>query len=135
MFINGDFSKIIDLNLNKTKYIEEEEIELVKVFSRFPDEKYNFMRNESLINMELSTLGNPIIQVSINGHKKKFWLDTGAQLSVVSSSVAEECNIQEIFDTCVTANADHTKFSVASKPAYIKTLEVGQLTIENHSLK
>jgi predicted aspartyl protease len=43
--------------------------------------------------VEFNSWGVPIVEVSVNGSVKRFWLDTGASEMVISSDVAEEIGI------------------------------------------
>jgi predicted aspartyl protease len=130
-----DFRSIIDLKLNETKdIIDSDDVELAAAFSKFPDERYIFESSESKLHMDFSISGNPIIEVGINGKKKSFWLDTGAQVSIISAGTAKECGILSNSDLSINATADSTNFNVGSMPSYIKNLELGDLIIKNHPL-
>jgi len=72
-----------------------------------------------------------VIELIVNGHRKKFWVDTGAGLSVVASDVAEECNILPIGTEKTTGRAGTGK-RISIQPAIIDDLQIGELLIKNH---
>ena len=72
-----------------------------------------------------------MIDVEINGHMKKFWLDTGAGLSVVASDVAKECDILPIGTRKGKAGTATSK-RVDVQPAIIADLRIGEISIKNH---
>ncbi len=41
-----------------------------------------------------SGFGTPVLTVQINGHPHEFWLDTGASMTLISASVAQEANVR-----------------------------------------
>lgn len=106
-------------------------IRLVEAFSKSPEESYSFPAQPAIIPMELSLSGCPVIEVEINGHKKKFWIDTGAGLSVVASDIAKECNIFPIGTGKIKAGTGTSK-KVDAQPAIIENLRTGEISIKNH---
>ncbi len=134
LFSGREYNEINELNLYVSDAIKNDDGELVAAFSQFPNEQYIYNDKENVLSMEFSISGNPIIEVEINGHKKKLWLDTGAQVSVLSAGTAAECHVRDILDSSITADADTTKFNINARPAYIERLGVGSLMIENHPL-
>jgi hypothetical protein len=75
-----------------------------------------------------------LLKLVLMERKKSFWLDTGAQVSIISAGTAKECGILSNSDLSINATADSTNFNVGSMPSYIKNLELGDLTIKNHPL-
>jgi predicted aspartyl protease len=106
-------------------------IRLVEVFNQSPEESYSFPAQPVIIPMKLSLSGCPVIEVEINGYKKKFWIDTGAGLSVVASDIAKGCNISPA-DTGKIKAGTGTSKKVDAKPAMIENLRVGEISIKNH---
>jgi len=76
-----------------------------------------------------SSIGTPIIKVYINGHERYFWLDTGATMSLISSEVAAECNVEPLTtDTLAIAAADGR---IAARPAIANSIRIGMITVRN----
>lgn len=76
------------------------------------------------LHVEFNSWNVPIVEVSVNGSVRKFWLDTGASEMVISSDVAEEIGIVQKstrFDTIPTA----TTF-VLGYPVMIDQLSIGK---------
>lgn len=76
-----------------------------------------------------SSIGTPIIKVNINGHERYFWLDTGATMSLISSEVAAECDVEPLTtDTLAIAAADGR---IAARPAIANIVRIGRITVRN----
>ncbi|MBP6672385.1 MAG: clan AA aspartic protease, partial [Bacteroidetes bacterium] len=74
--------------------------------------------------IEFSSTSVPIVEVTVNGSLRRFWLDTGASEMVISSDVAEEIGIfpkEGVFDTIPTATS-----SVPGSPVIIEHLTIGK---------
>jgi hypothetical protein len=100
-------------------------------YSTSEKETYEFNKSSFEMPMPLSFTGSPIIEVTVNGVKKRFWLDTGAGLSVLSSATASECGIAALTTDSGTAGTGTTK-TVGFLTASIRELKIGDLTIRNH---
>lgn len=86
---------------------------------------------DSVVTLPLfrTTSGAPVIEVRINGVRKHFWLDTGSSLTILASSVAEECHVSAV-------GSDTLEFLTAAgrlpaRPAIVVSLRVGGLQITN----
>ncbi|MEK0337275.1 MAG: DUF1016 N-terminal domain-containing protein [Nitrosopumilus sp.] len=132
-FLQSNWEKILELDKKSNNNLElENDIILFEAFSKSPKESFLFPSQPTIIPMDPVFFGsNPMIEVIVNGHKKKFWIDTGAGLSVVSSDVAEECNIFPIGTEKTTAGTGTNK-RVSIQPAIIENLQIGELLIKNH---
>lgn len=110
---------------------QDNSIEFVKAFQEAPKEVYHYPEKPCIIPTELSVSGSPVIEVVINGHKQHFWIDTGAELTVISSEIAQTCGIEALHeeDTMIGTSTD---INVGTRPAVIRELKIGDLTIENH---
>ena len=78
-----------------------------------------------------SSSGSPVVEVTVNGKKYNFWIDTGAGFSVVSSQVAKEVGIKPIGAEDVEIGTS-TKRTVSSQTAVIDSLEIGDLRVNRH---
>jgi len=75
--------------------------------------------------------GTPEIEVEVNGVKKRFLIDTGAGLTVLSSDFAEACGVKSAGgETAKAGTATDVKVSI--RPAVINKMSVGGLTYRNH---
>jgi len=133
LFVQSKWEKLLEFYSNSkcTKKADDTNKTLAEVFSNSPKENYSFPPRPIIIPIRLSFSGCPVIKVEINGHKKFFWLDTGAGLSAVASDVAKECNIYPIGARKIKAGTATGK-EVDVKPAIIKDLRIGKLLIKNH---
>jgi len=107
------------------------ETSLAAIYRQYPAEQYDFPAQPEELPLELSISGSPVIPVQINGHKRKFWLDTGAGLTCIASDVAEECGVYSEEAGDITAQTATSK-RVAIQPAVIKSVQIGKINIENH---
>lgn len=78
-----------------------------------------------------SKTGTPMIEVTINGKKYRFWLDTGAGLTVLSSDVAKKCGIKQLRQTGGNATAA-TGNKVSIDYGLITDLQAGNVSVKNH---
>ena len=98
-------------------------------FKDVPRRSMDFPANAVVIPLTLSAAGTPMIPVQINGKLKQFWLDTGSSMSIIASDVAAECGVEPLVsDTLEVAT---TTGRVAARPAAIRTLELGGITISS----
>ncbi len=75
--------------------------------------------------------GVPTIEVTVNGKRKKFLLDSGAGMTVVSHELARECRIFPLSDREAKAGTSTSK-RVGIRPAVIADFKIGNLSIKNH---
>jgi aspartyl protease len=98
-------------------------------FKSVPARMLTFPLGGVVVPLSLSAAGTPVIPVVINGKQKYFWLDTGSSMSIISSDVAAECSIEPLVsDTLEVAT---TTGRVAARPAAIRKIEIGGLSISN----
>lgn len=90
-----------------------------------------FNASEFVMPVYRSSSGSPTVDVWINGKSFRFWLDTGAGVSVLSSAVAEEVSISGIGEENAELNTA-TKRTVGAKAAVIDSIALGELEIRNH---
>jgi hypothetical protein len=95
-----------------------------------PPEIATFRDSPEAIPLHWSALGVPEIEVTVNGRRRRFWLDTGAGRTVLSSTTAAACRVEPLgpATTADTAAAS----TVPVRPAMAERLEVGPLVLEHH---
>lgn len=75
--------------------------------------------------------GTPLVRVKVNGHTYRFWLDTGAGMTVLSSSTASRCGVKmESAKDAVAIAA--TGNAVALNPGMIDSFQINELKVLNH---
>lgn len=94
-------------------------------------ETYTFLSDSSRFPTTFTASGVPTIEVEVNGKRKKFLLDTGAEMSVVSHKLAEECRISPLGYHKTTAGTSTSK-KVGIRPAVVVDFKIGDLSIKNH---
>ena len=110
---------------------QDGDLSLPRAYSKAAPESYTFLSNSSRLSTDFTASGVPTIEVNVNGKLKKFLLDTGAGMSVLSSELAAECNITPIGEQKALAGTSTSK-KVGILPAVIKDLKIGGLLIQNH---
>ncbi len=99
--------------------------------SQLPDEEISF--SDSAIGSQLyrSPFGQPIAEVQINGRRIKAWLDTGAELTVLSHRLARQCGIKSIANSELTIGTT-TSIELKSRLAVIDELKLGEVILRHH---
>ncbi|WP_148947332.1 aspartyl protease family protein [Rossellomorea vietnamensis] len=91
---------------------------------------YSFPESPIHTPMKLSFSGCPTIEVLINGKKKFFWLDTGAGMTVISSTLANECSMNLLKEKeMVVGNS--TNQDLDTDLAFIHSIKIKDLLIRN----
>ena len=98
-------------------------------FKSVPERTLTFPDGSVVVPLAISAAGTPVIPVQINGKQKHFWLDTGSSMSIISSDIAVECSVEPLVsDTLEVAT---TTGRVAARPAAIRKIDIGGLSISN----
>ncbi len=106
-------------------------VDFLAAFAGKPDESYTFSRSIDTIDIETGASGSPTVKLVIESDTMMFWVDTGANLSIVGKRAAEKLGINPIGDTLGFATTP-TGNIVEIRPAIVNEIRLGALTIENH---
>lgn len=98
-----------------------------KAFNTQNKEYIQFPTTPVTMHLKFERGRQPLIEVVVNGHIEWFIFDTGAQFSVVSDQIAEECGVTELDGTYKGISKN-----ILSKPGIISDLEFGGISIRNH---
>jgi predicted aspartyl protease len=90
---------------------------------------FTFRTPSARIPMSVSAVGTPLVPVKISGKVYNFWLDTGSSLTMLSSDVAGDLDIEPIMKD--TLEIVTSTGRVKASPALIQQLEIGQLVVRN----
>lgn len=74
-----------------------------------------------------STTGAPIIPVIVNGRTKRFWLDTGSSITILSSDVATECGVTPLGHDTLQLLTSVGR--LPAHPALVHAMRVGGLSL------
>lgn len=94
-------------------------------------QKFNFDKESFTLPLERSAGSNPMVEVKLNGKKYKFWIDTGAAATVLSSEVAEKVGLKYLTDQEAEIGTS-TRKTVQSQPGLIDSIRIGALQVDNH---
>ena len=123
------WTELLEMEKNAPPEQDESVWTLFRAFSLLPAESVHIPATPQSFPLSISLSGSPIVDVRVNGHLKKFWIDTGANMSVISSDTAKECGVGYLGGT--EAHAGAVAGEVAAAPAVIHKLEIGEITFDN----
>lgn len=99
------------------------------VFRRVPPRRMTFPDTPVVLPLFLSPSGTPMIEVTVEGKRHMFWLDTGSSMSILSSDVAVECGVKPLTpDTLEVATATGR---VPAQAGAIERLQLGRIDIRS----
>jgi hypothetical protein len=101
-------------------------------FSKLPPATLDFPDGPTVLPTRLNHVtGSPMVEVAVNGHKRWFWVDTGARLTVLASDVAQATGIAPLGIGVTEAHGATTR-TVPARPAVIHDLALGEIRFRNH---
>jgi hypothetical protein len=100
-----------------------------KAFADAEPQVIEFPGEPLVMPLKVTTVGTPMIRVSINGNLYDFWLDTGSSMTVISSAVAADANIAALSDDTMMVRTFGGSAPV--KAAFVKRVEIGSIVIKN----
>jgi hypothetical protein len=103
---------------------------LFAAFAQAEPERWEYPAEPVVLPLDLTPVGTPVVEVLVNGHPRRFWIDTGAGLTVLSSTLAAEVGVRAGDDAGRAGTGTSRK--VAARPAVIDELRLGALTVRNH---
>ena len=98
-------------------------------FKGVPRRQIVFPNDPVILPLTMSAAATPVIPIEINGKPKLFWLDTGSSMTIVASDVAVECGVVGLIND--TLEVATTTGRVPARPAVIKSLQIGGISIAN----
>jgi len=98
-------------------------------FRRVPPRRMTFPEKPVVLPLLLSPSGIPMIEVTVEGKRHAFWLDTGSSMSILSAGVAAECGIKPL--TPDTLEVATTTGRVPAQAGAIARLQLGGIDIRN----
>lgn len=132
LFFKSKWEELILLDTNETAVeSSENSLRLADAFSKVPPERIKFPKDNVNIPIFLSPTGCPIVEVKVNGQRHFFWLDTGANYSVLSSDIALESGIDALSSEKIKALTG-TIIKVDVFPILIDSIKLGNYSVYNH---
>lgn len=101
-----------------------------RFFRQYP-ETIKVIPRKTIVQFKPSQSGTPMIEMWVNGKKYRFWVDTGAGLTVVSSKLAKKCKIKTATPGNATARAA-TGNQVGLTLGVIESLDGAGIFAKNH---
>jgi hypothetical protein len=131
LFYQSRWEALLELDSRPDSTEKDNTMMLPEAYRTAPPENYTFLSASCRLPTTFSASGVPTIEVEVNGKPKKFLLDTGAGMSVVSEKLAQECGILPLAHQKAEAGTSTSK-KVRIQPAFIKDLKLGDLAVQNH---
>jgi|GEM_PF-5201622 len=125
---NGRFQLLSTLiEAGQSVYPDEESAAIAAGFAKLASTpSFSFPQTGFTVPLHLNGSHNPLVEIQVNGHTYRFWLDTGAAVNVISSKVAEKCGVALIDHPAVPIGTSTDK-EVLGQIASIDTLSMGEL--------
>ncbi len=132
LFHNSKWQDLVELDSAETAVPSpDNSLRLADAFRKANPERIFFPDHLVSMPIYISPTGCPIIEVYINGERRFFWLDTGANYSVISSDIAQELEIFPI--SYLKAKAlTGTVIKVDVYPAVIDSIDIAGVKLYNH---
>lgn len=108
------------------------DLAMTQAFANGPAEELQWNQDNFDLPLFLNSSNNPIVEVKLNGKKYRFWLDTGAGMSVISERVRKACKISYLDADSKFKAGTGTQKLVGFRPGIIESLDLGELTVKNH---
>jgi predicted aspartyl protease len=111
--------------------------ELARAFASAASEEIHFPLADSVSIpiLRYNLGGTPIVELFVNGKKKKFLVDTGFSFTAITPETAKDCGIGAVDDSSnlglVDANGNYSRN--AARLCIIKELAIGDLRVSNHT--
>jgi hypothetical protein len=86
----------------------------------------SFSKESIILPLRRSTIGTPVTRVMINGKPHEFWLDTGASMTVVSSSAAATAGIRLVANDTLSLGV--VGGDVDARAAVVDSISIGGFT-------
>ena len=129
---HSDWEALINLDAQLPGGLDDQNtVGFAQAFQKSEKEAYYFPKNIVKLPTDLSVSGVPMVEVLVNGKKQKFWIDTGAEMSVLSSDIAEICGVGNLSEEKIVLGTS-TEHTVESWPGMIEEFRIGDLIINNH---
>ena len=106
-------------------------ISMVRAWNLQQPEVIHYPDAAFTVPMETSISGVPMIKVLVNGVEQTFWIDTGAEFTVLASDIAEKCMVQPIAEEATQVGTSTDK-KIELWPGAIDELKIENLVFENH---
>jgi len=106
--------------------------EVAKTLGLLPQETYSLPDQESVFKVDFKGGKTPLLEVDINGVKRKFFFDTGCSITVVSSELAKKCGLEAIAGVPRVQAGTSTRRRVDFKPTCVDRLAIGNIVLRNH---
>lgn len=98
-------------------------------FRKVPQREITFPAQPVVLPLILSASATPMVEVTLDGKRRTFWLDTGSSMSIISSDIASESGIRPLLpDTMEVAT---TTGRVPAQAGAIRHLQIGGISVRN----
>ena len=98
-------------------------------FRKIPRREITFPAQPVVLPLMLSASGTPMIEITLDGRRRTFWLDTGSSMSIVSTDIAAQSDMKPLLqDTLEVAT---TTGRVPAQAGAIRHMQIGGISVRN----
>lgn len=105
-------------------------IQLYEAMAELPPLKVNTKGTEHYIPLHRNGIGHYVVPVTINNNSENFVFDSGANMSVLTQSMAKKMNVQ-IFDKHQVNIGTSTDHMIKAQVGFAPHIRIGDLELEN----
>lgn len=126
-----NWQEYLRLYANDAQILTNSVSKLVQGWTQGKPMSIDFSTNEALIPFTKNGAGSPMIEIVINGKKRTFLFDTGAQKTAITPELASELGIKPYELSSGGTVTGSTGKQVESKSATVESIALGGITARN----
>lgn len=127
-WLEGDYSNMLAW-AKQASPTDQDAIHLASAYANLPRAMQMTLPESSLeLPLALNGEQKPQIEVQVNGRTYRFWIDTGAAVNVLSSKVAQACQV-ELVDGPAVEIGTSTRHKVTGQLASVEQFQMGTLNL------
>ncbi|AYC28488.1 retropepsin-like aspartic protease [Paenisporosarcina cavernae] len=123
---------IVRLGLLADEAIDHTNRHVAAFYASRPAFSLDFSQDEETLPLHRTISGCASCDVRLNGQDLRFWVDTGAEMTVLAKSVAEQCKLPISIGSALSVE-NSTNQSFQTDLAWIDEFEIGAITVQNQA--
>lgn len=128
LFLLGEWTRFLEHAPDYSPGLDDDRV-LAEAFAGQPALEISAPAEPAVLSVSASLIGTPAVTVLVNGRESRFWLDSGAGLTVLTETTARRCGIVAV-GRKTTADTS-TRHKVAVRGAVVRELRLGEAVFRN----